>query len=283
MSRTRPWEVRDELWERVRLLIPPRPSHAKGGRPAAEDRQMLSAIVSVLPTRIQGNALPRELGASSTVYDRFRQWEAQGFFQRLWQAELLHYDELLGSGGDWQRVDSSTVTAPCAQAAVGPAPPDGGKQGTQRSLLCDRRGLPPALLIEGANRQDSKLLFATLDALPIQRPEPTVSHPQNVCLDAAYDHDPIDGELYERGFEPPVRLNPQDHKWDQPDEDPANSLEAGKTPRRCVVERLFSWLNRWRRLLLRWAKLGETYHAFLQLACGLICFQYTSSHVSVSG
>ena len=39
MPRTRPWEVSDELWEQVRPLIPPAPSHAKGGRPRLEDRR----------------------------------------------------------------------------------------------------------------------------------------------------------------------------------------------------------------------------------------------------
>src|SRR5690348_1953098 len=117
MARTRPWEVSDELWEHVHPLIPPRPAHPKGGRPAADDRQMFAAMVYVLRTGIQWNALPRELGASSTVYDRFRNWEAQGFFQRLWQAELQHYDELQGIAWDWQSVDSSTVKAPFAQAA----------------------------------------------------------------------------------------------------------------------------------------------------------------------
>jgi len=88
--------VSDELWERVYPLIPPRPSHAKGGRPAADDRKMFVAMVYVLRTGIQWNALPRELGASSTVYDRFRFWETQDFFQRVWQVELQHYDELVG-------------------------------------------------------------------------------------------------------------------------------------------------------------------------------------------
>ncbi len=72
------------------------------------------------------------------------------------------------------------------------------------------------------------------------------------------------------------------HKWYQPLEETINSLEPSKTPRRWVVEQLFSWLNRWRRLLVRWEKLGETYQAFLQLACGLICFHYTS-RLSVFG
>jgi putative transposase len=62
MARTRPWEVSDELWEQVSPFIPAAPSHAKGGRPRLSDRQAFEAIVYVLRTGIQWNALPRELG-----------------------------------------------------------------------------------------------------------------------------------------------------------------------------------------------------------------------------
>jgi putative transposase len=289
MARTRPWEVSDALWERVEPLIPARPPHPKGGRPAADDREMFAAIVYVLRTGIQWNALPRELGASSTVYDRFRLWESQGFFQRLWQAGLQHSDELEGIAWDWQSLESSTVKAPFAKAAVGAAPTDRGKQGTKRSLLCDGRGMPLALLIEGANRHDRKLVPATLDAQAGVRPEPTVQDPQNLCMDAGSDYDVIYAELYLLGYEPHVRLNPHNHAWyhqalkrHELQEEPANSLETTKHPRRWVVERLFSWLNRWRRLLIRWEKLGQTYEAFLRLACALICFQHCD-HLQVSG
>jgi putative transposase len=47
------------------------------------DRQAFAAIVYVLRTGIQWNALPRELGASSTVHDRFQEWEKQGVFKAL--------------------------------------------------------------------------------------------------------------------------------------------------------------------------------------------------------
>lgn len=125
-----------------------------------------------------------------------------------------------------------------------PLPTSRGKQGTKQSVLCDRRGLPLALSIEGANPHDSKLLFLTLDALSYERPEPTLAVMQNLCLDAAYEHDPNYGELYERGYEPHMWLNAQYHKWYQPPQDNSNSLELNKMPRRWVVERLFSWLNR---------------------------------------
>ena len=289
MPRTHPWAVSDELWERVAPLIPQRAARPKGGRPPADDRQMFAAIVYVLRTGIQWNALPRELGASSTVYDRFRQWENQGFFQHVWQAGLQEYDELADIGWDWQSVDSSSVKAPFAKAAVGPAPTDRGKQGTKRSLLCDRRGIPLALVIEGANRHDMKLLAATLQAQSYQRPEPTVQQPQNLCLDAGYDYDVIYADLYERGYEPHVRLNPKNHAWywealkQHPAEpEPANALEATRQPRRWVVERLFSWLNRSRRLLIRWEKISAPYEAFLKLACALICF-HQCDRLSVFG
>ena len=49
--------------------------------------------------------------------------------------------------------------------------------------------------------------------------------------------------------------------------------EAGKRARRWVVERSHSWLNRFRRLLIRWEKKPENYLAMLHLACGLIAYQ----------
>jgi putative transposase len=87
-ARTKPWMVSDELWEKVEPLIPPAPSHAKGGRPRMDDRKAFAAIVYVLRTGIRWNALPVELGASSTVHDRFQEWEREGFFERLWRAGL---------------------------------------------------------------------------------------------------------------------------------------------------------------------------------------------------
>src|SRR5215472_7936001 len=185
--RTHPWAVSDELWARVAPLLPPAPSHARGGRTRVPDRQVFEAIVYVLRTGIQWNALPRELGASSTVHDRFQAWEEAGFCRALWEAGPAGYEELAGIDWRWQALDGAMTKAPFGGAATGPNPTDRGKRGTKRSLLTDGAGIPLALVVDGANRHDVRLLSATLDGLVVSRPEPAPEQPQHVCLDAAYD------------------------------------------------------------------------------------------------
>ena len=112
MSRTCPWELSDAFWERAAPLIPHRTDKQKAGRPAQSDRQMLAAILYVLRTGLQWNALPRTMGACTTVYDRFRFWLAMGFFERLWAAGLQEFDELVGIEWEWQSLDGALTKAP---------------------------------------------------------------------------------------------------------------------------------------------------------------------------
>ena len=48
--------------------------------------------------------------------------------------------------------------------------------------------MPIAVVVDGANRHDMKLVERTLEATMIQRPEPTSDLPQNMCLDKGYDY-----------------------------------------------------------------------------------------------
>ena len=63
----------DEVWERVSHVMPADRPKPKGGRPRMDNRQALNAIFYVLRTGCQWNAIPRSLGASSTVHDRLSQ------------------------------------------------------------------------------------------------------------------------------------------------------------------------------------------------------------------
>jgi putative transposase len=67
----------------------------------------------------------------------------------------------------------SATKAPFGHAATGANPTDRDQCSTKRSLLTDGAGIPLALVVDGANRHDVKLLSAPLAGLVISRPEPT--------------------------------------------------------------------------------------------------------------
>lgn len=229
-----------------------------------EDRKVFAAIIYLLRTGIQWNALPRERGASSTVHDRFQEWEQKGFFKALWQMGLTEYDEVQGIEWEWQSVDGAMTKAPFGSAATGANPTDRGKRGVKRSLLTDGTGIPLAIVVDGANRHDVKLLVATLDGVMIARPEPTEEHPQHLCLDAAYDGAPAHQEVQARQYIP--------HIQSRGEEKQEKIFTPGYRARRWVVERTHSWMNRSRRVLVRWEKKTANYLAFLHLACAQLIF-----------
>lgn len=77
-----------------------------------DDRQALNAIFYVLRTGCQWNALPRCLGASSTVHDRFQLWVEQGVFERMWELGLEEYAQKVGIDWQWMAMDGAMVKAP---------------------------------------------------------------------------------------------------------------------------------------------------------------------------
>lgn len=125
--------------------------------------------------------------------------------------------------------------------------------------------MPIAVTVAGANRHDMKLTRATLTSLVVERPEPTAERPQGLCLDKGYDHDEVRDILREFGFTAHIRARGE--------EAVALKREAGFRARRQVVERAHSWMNRFRRVLVRWEKKPANYLAFLHFACGLIAFR----------
>jgi transposase len=111
-----------------------------------------------------------------------------------------------------------------------------------------------------------KLFEPTLDNLAVACPEPTPEQAQNLCLDKGYDYPAIRelaqawrlaAHIKERGVE-------------------AEELRRipGFRARRWVVERTHSWMNRFRRILIRWEKKSENYEALLHLVSGIIACRF---------
>jgi len=71
--------------------------------------------------------------------------------------------------------------------------------------LVEADGGPLAVVIAGANVPDFKLLEATLDAIVVERPQPSESAPQNLCLDKGYDKRASRELAEERDYIPHIR------------------------------------------------------------------------------
>ena len=125
--------------------------------------------------------------------------------------------------------------------------------------------MPVGLEVEGANRHDMKLVRATIESIVGEGPEPSEQEPQGICLDKGYDYDDVREILAEFGFTAHIKARGEEAK--------ALKQEAGKRARRWVVERSHSWMNRFRRILVRWDKKSENYIAFLHFACALIALR----------
>jgi putative transposase len=148
---------------------------------------------------------------------------------------------------------------------VGKHPTDRGKIGAKRSLLTEGGGVSIGLAVEGANRHDCKMVRETMESIPVKRPAPTPATPQGMCLDKGYDYDEVRDLLAEFGFTAHIRARGEEAK--------ALQQDAGFRARRWVVERTHSWMNRFRRVLIRWDKKGSNYLGFLHLACAYITYR----------
>ena len=125
--------------------------------------------------------------------------------------------------------------------------------------------MPIGLAVDGANRNDFKMAKATLDSIPVPRPQPTRRRPQGLCLDKGYDYDEVRDLAKEFLYTAHIRARGEEAQ--------AIQREAGFKARRWVVERTHSWMNRFRRVLVRWEKKAANYLALLHLVFAVITYR----------
>jgi transposase len=125
--------------------------------------------------------------------------------------------------------------------------------------------VPIGLVVDGANRHDMRLVEATLQSIPVKRPKPTKKKPQGLCLDKGYDYDDVRELAKKFGYTLHLRTRGEEAQ--------AIKREAGFKARRWVVERTHSWMNRFRRILIRWEKKPENYLGLLHLVCAVITYR----------
>lgn len=121
--------------------------------------------------------------------------------------------------------------------------------------MVDRKGIPLALVLTGANRHDSMALTEVVDAIqPVrQRRGRPRKRPDKLHADKGYDFDRCRKDLRRRTITPRIARRGID-----------SSEHLGK--HRWVVERTFAWLMRWRRLTRDYERLPATHEAFVKWA-----------------
>ncbi len=132
-------------------------------------------------------------------------------------------------------------------------------------MIVEENGGPLGAVIDGANVHDTKLLAATIEAIVVDRPEPTQRSPQNLCLDKGYDNPTGRAAAAENDYAPHIRRIR--------DEKPILRGKRKHKPRRWVVERTLGWLSKCRAILVRYDKHAFNYLGLIQLACGLLWFR----------
>ena len=127
---------------------------------------------------------------------------------------------------------------------TGHNPTDRSKLGSKRHILTDKNGIPLSTFITSANTHDVTVATNTIDNIVIKRPLYNKSkHKQNLCLDKAYHSKEVEQEIIKRGYIPHIR-----HRRNEEERIFHRKHHAA---RRWVVDRTYSWHNRFRKDMKR--------------------------------
>ncbi len=130
-------------------------------------------------------------------------------------------------------------------------------KGTKLMVIADGHGLPIAAGIASASPHEVTLAEATIDQIVLDHA------PERLIGDRAYDSDPLDERLRtERGIEMIAR-----HRSNRKRPKTQDGRALRRVLGRWKIERLFAWLQNYRRLVTRWEYHAENFFGFVRLGC----------------
>src|SRR5829696_6166291 len=249
----------DQLWQRIEPLLPPPPSHARGGAPrTVSDRACMAAIIFMARTSTPWALLPVDefgCGSVTSCWRRFAEWAAAGVFERL-QEELLNE---LGTAGqlDWSRVSVDSVSLRAVRG--GPVWRKPGRPGQARIQAAPGRcGWWPAAVAAGdwgQHQRQPGVRGAT--GRPSQAADP--------CRRPALP--PRQGARRQGLRSSPLPPLPDPAGDQGPHRPPWDRVLQRLGRHRWKAERSIAWLAGCRRLRIRYDRDSERFFAFAMLAC----------------
>ena len=215
-------EVRvvDAVWAAVEPLLPtPVRSHPLGcHRPRVPDRLCFWGILIRLVTGaswVDIEALLDHQVSDTTLRARRDEWIDAGVFEALKNEAIAAFDRIIELDLSEVSLDGSLHKAPYGGDGTGPNPTDRGKLGWKWSVAAERHGIPIGWAIDGANRNDVRMLIPTLDAVHAGG---LLTDIDTLHLDRGYDYPAVraqlaalglhDLDIQRRGTKPPGRRQP---------------------------------------------------------------------------
>ena len=252
--------IDDELLKHSQEIVVKLHIKSSVGRPPVEFETGLNGIYYLLKTGIQWKALPNCFGSSSAVHRLLQKLRALNFFEFLWHKELQEYDASHGLDLEVQAGDCSHIKAPLGQEKTGKSPVDRRKIGTKRSIIVEQNGIAIGCALGGGNQHDSKLFEVSARSIPTFLTQP---YYREMHLDSAYDSKSIRVILFNLGYVPKISKNRRRSKRAMPEK---------TEKKRWIVESAHSWMNRFRRLLVRFEKIASNYLSLMKFALAVTTF-----------
>jgi len=252
-------EVVDAVYAAIEPLLPEPPVHPLGcHRPRVPDRLVFWGILIRLTTGsswVDIEAILDHRVSDTTLRARRDEWIAAGVFDRLRSEALGAFDRIVGLDLSEVAVDGSLHKAPYGGEGTGPNPCDRGKQGWKWSIGVERHGIPLGWAIDGANRNDVRMLAPTIGAIAA---DGWLAEIETMHLDRGYDYPKIRRQLTDAGLTDHVIQRRR-----QPGDDQPKLLTLGL---RWIVEAANSWLSNYGQLRRNTDRKMRHRHAAICLA-----------------
>jgi transposase len=254
-------EVVDAIWATIEPLLPVPDDHHPLGchRQRVPDRLCFRGILIRLVTGaswVDIEAILDHQVSDTTLRTRRDEWIDAGVFDQLRDEATAAFDRIIGLDLEEVALDGSLHKAPYGGEGTGPNPTDRAKLGWKWSVASDRHGIPIGWAIDGANRNDVRLLEPTLDAIADTGLLVDIG---TLHLDRSYDYPVIEARIAAAGI---IDTDIQ-RRGTKPAPGQPHRLTLGL---RWIVEATNSWLSNYGQLRRNTDRRTRHRHAALCLA-----------------
>ena len=261
------YSLTDAAYEKIKRYLP---DEKTKGRPGIDVRLFLDAIIFVLREGCTWRSIPEKYGKWNTIYKKFRQWESQGIFKKIYLNLIGLYDEATDGmalvGKIYYAISIDSTSNKVHQHAAG-ARKDAAEAEEHQHIGTSRGG--PNTKIHALVSDDLELVTFEITAGHVHDSQMAIPLLDSVPIGFIYfNADKAYGTKEIRDY-----IKNLNSDMVCPNKSNAKTIyefDKEQYKGRNVVERYFQRLKCYRRIATRYDKLACVYRAFITIACTLL-------------